>query len=97
MIEVLLIQPKIGEHDYLRSDFVPQLSLLYISTLIHKRYDIKIFDQRLHENWKKKLVTIIESNHLICVGISSMIGQQIFYALSISKFIKKIYHDIKLV
>ncbi|MHA1395815.1 MAG: B12-binding domain-containing radical SAM protein [Promethearchaeota archaeon] len=97
MIDILLIQPKIRNWDYSRSDFVPPLSLLFISTLIHEKYKIKIFDQRFYFNWKKELSQIIETNNIICVGITSMTGEQFYHALIISKFIKTINPNIPIV
>ncbi len=97
MFEILLIQPKIGIWDTIRSEFAPPLSLLSICSLIHEKYNIKILDQRLITNWKAEIKDILEKNKIICVGITSMIGEQIYHALIISKFIKEIDSSIPIV
>ena len=97
MIDVLLIQPKIGNWDNIRAGFTPPLSLLSISSTIHKDYTIKIVDQRIASNWKQEVKEIIENNNLLCIGITCMIGPQIIYALELSKYIKKLKSKIPII
>ncbi|MHA1282148.1 MAG: B12-binding domain-containing radical SAM protein [Promethearchaeota archaeon] len=98
MYDIILIQPRIGKWDTIRSEYAPPLSLLSICTLIHKKYKIKIFDQRITSKWKEKLKELIlKNNNLICIGITSMIGEQLFHALNIAKFIKNIDSTIPIV
>ncbi|MHA1250780.1 MAG: B12-binding domain-containing radical SAM protein [Candidatus Helarchaeota archaeon] len=97
MYDILLVQPKIGIWDTIRSEFAPPLSLLSICRLIYKKYRIKIIDQRINSNWKKELIEIIENNNLICVGITSMIGEQIYHVINISKLIKSFRPNIPIV
>lgn len=84
--EVVLVQPKAGEYESvgLRT---PD-SLLSIAAIpFQKGYTVKIIDQRTDKDWKLHLKQHL--NSAICVGITSMTGPQIMYALEISKFIKE--------
>jgi radical SAM superfamily enzyme YgiQ (UPF0313 family) len=70
------------------SIFLPW-SLLYLASSLRKNgYNVKIIDQRTESNWKKTLLNALKQDPLF-VGISSMTGKQILYALHISKFVKE--------
>ncbi|MCX9010190.1 MAG: hypothetical protein OIN66_03605 [Candidatus Methanoperedens sp.] len=83
MDKVLLIFPKTGLDKY------PQLplGLLSVASTIVKDYEVKIIDQRLEDNWAKKID--FESQDSICVGITSMTGEQIFNGIQISMIAKE--------
>lgn len=70
-------------------DSLPQLplNLLSIASVLIKDYEVKIIDQRVDDNWAKKIIS--ESRNSICVGITSMTGEQIQHGLDISKMIPK--------
>jgi len=99
MADVILIQPKIEEKlslyqhpisrikDFYGNKSFP-LGLLHISRYLVSEYKVKIIDQRIDKNWKKHLLKELNQNP-ICVGLTSMTGPQIRYALEISKFIKQ--------
>ncbi len=94
MADVVLCYPKTGfDMKFFRS--LP-LSVLAVGATLVKDFEVKIIDQRVEKNWKGKLKR--ELNNLpLCVGISSMTGSQIGYALQMSKFVKENSEDVKIV
>lgn len=78
MDKVLLVFPKTGLDKYSQ---LP-LGLLSVASTIVKDYEVKIIDQRLDDNWAKKIDS--ESKDSICVGITSMTGEQISNGIKIS-------------
>lgn len=85
--KVILIQPKIGYLDEVKRNPSIPLALLCVATNIYNDYEVEIFDQRLHPKWEEGLSRLLKDNPL-CVGITSMTGRQLYYALEISKWIK---------
>lgn len=83
MNKVLLVFPKTGLDKYSQ---LP-LGLLSAASTIVEDYEVKIIDQRLDTNWAKKVDS--ESQNSICVGITSMTGEQILNGIEISKIAKK--------
>lgn len=86
---VLLVYPRIikGWQAHSRAD-IP-MSLLCIATpVVNAGYDVKIIDQRVEPRWRSTLRQELQKD-LICVGISSMTGPQLRYALEISKIAQK--------
>jgi len=85
-IDAVLIQPKTGTWDAM-SLRVPE-SLLAVSAVpIKHGYNVVILDQRIEKNWKEKLEDYLKDKPL-CVGITSMTGEQLKYAIEIMDFIK---------
>jgi len=85
-VDTVLIQPKTGAWDAM-SLRVPE-SLLAVSAIPVKHgYNVIILDQRIEKNWKEKLESYLKDNPL-CVGITSMTGEQLKYAMEIMEFIK---------
>lgn len=84
MDKVVLVFPKTGLDKYSQ---LP-LGLLSIASTLVDEYEVKIIDQRLDDNWAEKVES--ESQNSICVGITSMTGEQILNGLDISKIVKKI-------
>lgn len=83
---VLLIYPKTGM-DF-GSTVAPPHSLLAIAAPLHKDgYRIKIIDQRVDRDWNKHLDEELKLDP-ICVGISSMTGMHIYFALEAAKIVK---------
>jgi radical SAM superfamily enzyme YgiQ (UPF0313 family) len=81
--KVLLVFPKTGLDKYSQ---LP-LGLLSIASTIVKDYEVKIIDQRLDNNWAEKVES--ESQDSICVGITSMTGEQILNGIKISMIAKE--------
>ncbi|MDP7520917.1 MAG: cobalamin-dependent protein [Candidatus Pacearchaeota archaeon] len=84
---VILIQPKVGYLDSVKTNYAIPLALLSVASMIHKDYEVIIFDQRIHSDWEKKIDRLLEKNP-VCIGLTSMTGEQLYYALEISKRIK---------
>ena len=87
-VDVLLIYPKTGID--IGATVAPPHALLTIAAPLHnKGYKVKIIDQRVEHNWKAHLVASLQKKP-ICIGISSMTGIQIYFAIEIAKIIRKI-------
>lgn len=83
MSDIILIFPKTGFD--LGATVAPPHSLLTIAAPLKKAgYKIKIIDQRINSLWKDELREELRSAPL-CVGISSMTGSQINFALEAAK------------
>lgn len=89
MADVVLVQPKIGDWDEVRSHFSLPLSLLSASRLVAKEYETVLIDTRLDKYWKAKLKEEL-MKHPLCVGVTSMTGRQIGYALEIASYVREI-------
>ncbi|MEK6859188.1 MAG: radical SAM protein [Nanoarchaeota archaeon] len=83
-IKILLVYPKVGSEAKGMSLHLP-LSVLHIASYL-KDFSVAIFDQRVDpiENFYK----LLEQKPL-CVGISTMTGIQIKYALEIAEKVKE--------
>ncbi len=89
MAEVVLVQPKIGDWDDFRSHPSLALALLSASRYAAKEFNTVSIDTRIDKNWKERLRGELKKNPF-CVGVTSMTGRQIGYALEISSYVKKI-------
>jgi len=87
--KVILIQPKVGDWDDFRSHPALPLALLSASRLLAKEFDLVLIDTRIIKNWKNVVKEELEKKPL-CVGITSMTGRQIGYALEISRYVKEV-------
>ena len=71
------------------STVAPPHSLLTIAAPLHKEgYKIRIIDQRVDRNWSCHLIDALKVKP-ICVGISSMTGSQIHYAIEVAKIVRR--------
>jgi radical SAM superfamily enzyme YgiQ (UPF0313 family) len=85
-IDAILIQPKTGLWDMM-SLRVPE-SLLAISAVpVKYGYNLAILDQRVENDWKEKLKNYLKRKPL-CIGITSMTGEQLKYVIDIINLIK---------
>lgn len=85
--KVVLVYPKVGSEAKGMSLY-PPLSVLYLASNL-KDFSVEIFDQRVDE--PEKFDRLLNENP-ICVGISTMTGIQIKYALELAEKVKK--HNI---
>lgn len=84
-LDAVLIQPRTGIWDTM-SLRVPE-SLLAVSAMpVSRGYNLVILDQRVEKNWKEKLEKYLKDNPL-CIGITSMTGEQLKHAIEIIDFI----------
>lgn len=78
--DVILLYPKTGL-DIGGHTVAPPHSLLSVAAPVHKAgYKVKLIDMRRDVNWQETLKNSI-SEDTICIGISTMTGTQIFFAL----------------
>lgn len=86
MSDIVLVYPKTGSD--IKPSIAPPHGLLAIAALPDKAgYDVKIIDQRLHSNWKELLIKELKTNPIL-VGITTMTGTPLRYALNIAKVIR---------
>jgi len=88
MADIILLQPQVGDWDNIRSHPSVPLGLLSASRLAAKEFSTILIDTRLNADWKEQIKKELKK-HPLCVGITSMTGRQISYAMEISKFVKK--------
>lgn len=88
MAEVILVQPKIGLLDNIKSAPGLPISLLTSVKLVAKKYKVKLIDQRIDRDWEKSLAKELAKKPLV-VGTTAMLGPQIKYAVEIGNFVKK--------
>lgn len=87
MPEIVLFQPKAGKWEI--ANIRLPISLLSVAALPDQEgYKIKFIDQRTDKDWKKTLENSFKSKPL-CLGITSMTGNQIKYALEAAKIAKE--------
>lgn len=85
--DVILIYPRTGL-DLGPTVMSPHSLLTIAAPLVKEGYKVKIIDQRVDPDWAKKLTSLLQSKP-ICVGISSMVGTQIYFALSAADIVRK--------
>lgn len=94
---IVLVYPKIGTelNESGGATGLPY-SILTVAAEISEEYEIIIIDQRVCENWKQEIEKSINDSCL-CVGISSMTGNQLKNALEIAQFAKRINPEMSIV
>ncbi len=90
----VLIYPKTAEVEFSHPD-VPYSILFLGSYLKSHGIMVKLFDQRIHSN--REILHFIESNPVTHIGLSTMTGPQIIFAMDLSKRIKKMRPEIKII
>jgi radical SAM superfamily enzyme YgiQ (UPF0313 family) len=90
----VLIYPKTAEVEFSHPD-VPYSILFLGSYLKANGLKVKLFDQRISSN--KEIIQYIESNPVTHVGLSTMTGPQIIFAMDLSRKIKQLRPDIKII
>jgi len=85
---VILIQPRVGDWDEVRTSPSLPIALLGASTFVERKYKVRIIDQRTDRNWKDTLRDELKKD-VICVGVTSMTGIQIKHGLEASKVVKE--------
>ena len=74
-------------YDFLKFQAPPHGLLTIAASLEKAGFKIKIIDQRVENDFKEKLLE--EIKNCLFIGISSMTGKQLEFAIEISKIIKK--------
>lgn len=86
-IDVILIYPKTG-YDFGATVAPPHAVLAVAAPILKRGYKVKIIDQRVDPQWDIHLIEYLQRD-IICVGISSMTGTQIYFALEATKVIRR--------
>lgn len=87
-VDVILIYPKTGV-DF-GATVAPPHAVLSIAAPLHRKgYKVKIVDQRIDSAWKEHLIEYLQRRP-ICVGISSMTGTQIYFAIQAAKVVRRL-------
>jgi len=95
MAQIILFNPSNGLlMDKL--DIWPPWALIYISAKLYKKYTIKIIDGRFDKNWKQILNKELNKD-TICVGVTSLTGLQLKFAIEFLKEVKSRMPDVKTV
>lgn len=85
--DIILVYPRTGFD--IGPTIAPPHSLLTIAAPPHREgYKVKIIDQRTDPLWDRRLSQELEGNP-ICVGISTMTGTQIHFAIEAAKVVRK--------
>jgi len=87
-VDVILIYPKTGM-DFGATVAPPHAVLTIAAPLYKKGYKVKIIDQRVDPAWNKHLIECLQKKP-ICVGISSMTGTQIYFAIEAAKIVRRL-------
>lgn len=91
MKKVLLIYPNMG---FSKTMVKLPLSLLYVAApLVAKGKDVTLLDQRVTPKFYDKLKEEL-SKGVLCVGISTMSGTQLKYAIDVTNFIKTNFPEV---
>ena len=86
---ILLVYPRFLKGWQAQPRLATPLGLLSVATPVSlSGYEVKIIDQRTEPDWRSMLIKEIEKNP-ICIGVSSMTGPQLQFALEISRIAKE--------
>ncbi len=86
--QILLLYPKTGM-DFGSTVSPPHALLTVAAPLLKAGYNVKILDQRVKPITEKILKDELLEG-ITCVGISAMVGSQVYFALSLAKMIRRI-------
>jgi anaerobic magnesium-protoporphyrin IX monomethyl ester cyclase len=86
---LVLVYPKYVSGWQVQTRLATPLGLVCVGTPASLAgYDVKIIDQRIDPDWRATLIKELEQDP-ICVGVSSMTGPQIQFALEISRVARR--------
>jgi radical SAM superfamily enzyme YgiQ (UPF0313 family) len=85
---IVLLQPRVGYMDSMRSKPALPLSLLHAASLAAQRYEIVLIDQRVHHNWLARLLRELADEPLL-VGITCYTGPMIRRALEMAQAVRE--------
>lgn len=90
MANVILVEPSPLKPPikFTYRSYAPLALLTIAAPLLEAGYSVKIIDQRINGEWKQELLDSIVDETL-CVGITSMTGRQLLYALEASVTVKE--------
>lgn len=86
---VVLVYPRYVTGWQVQTRLAIPLSLLCVGTPVSLAgYTVKLIDQRVEPDWRSLLIEELAKDP-ICVGVSSMTGPQLHFALEVSRTVKK--------
>ncbi|MFZ5764284.1 MAG: B12-binding domain-containing radical SAM protein [Thermodesulfobacteriota bacterium] len=86
--KIILIQPTFSEHEYAMDELTPPMALLHLAgSLLSDGFETVIINQQIDRNWEQLLAGELQHNP-VCVGITSLTGLQIYFALKAAKQVK---------
>lgn len=85
-MRVLLLQPRIGDMDHVRSAPHYPSGLVSAATLLTGRHDVVVLDERVDADFESRLGS--ELDHCGLVGITSMSGSQIGHACRLARAVR---------
>ena len=92
MSEIVLIQPYTGTWDEMSIRY-PEGLLAIAAVPYNKGYSVSLIDQRVVDNFDAELDAAVGPETKI-FGVTAITGQQIKYALNVTRMLKKRYPDI---
>lgn len=93
---IVLVQPRVGYIDKMRSKPAMPLSLLHAAALAVDRYEVVLIDQRTQSDWRARLERELAADPLL-VGITCYTGPMITRALEIAQAARQASADIPIV
>ena len=88
---ILLLNPKSA-----RFGFRVPNSLLYLGAFLENKYEYEIFDENLDPDVESTLIKLIRTKDVKYLGLTVMPGPQLHRAVPISKKIKSLFPEIKI-
>lgn len=95
MADMILIQPYTGTWDEM-SIRLPEGLLSVAAVPVSKGYDVRIIDQRITNTFEQDLEESVGPETKL-IGVTAITGQQIKYALNVTRIVKEKYPNIALV
>ncbi|MBK8550887.1 MAG: B12-binding domain-containing radical SAM protein [Ignavibacteria bacterium] len=88
---IILLNPKSA-----RFGFRVPNSLLYLGAFLENKYDYEIVDENLNDDVENTLIKLIKEKNIKYLGITVMPGPQLHRAVPISKKIKSLFPEVKI-
>ena len=95
MADMILIQPYTGTWDEM-SIRLPEGLLSVAAVPVSKGYDVRIIDQRITNTFEQDLDASVGPETKL-IGVTAITGQQIKYALNVTRIVKEKYPNVALV
>jgi anaerobic magnesium-protoporphyrin IX monomethyl ester cyclase len=90
---ILLLQPRVGYMDRMRSKPALPLSLLHAASLAAERHPTVLIDQRTASDWRERLIRQLRDRPLL-VGITCYTGPMIRRALEMAQVVREHAPDV---
>lgn len=91
--KIVLLQPRVGYMDSMRSKPALPLSLLHAASLAVQKYEVVLIDQRVRGDWQQRLVHELEQ-HPLLVGITCYTGPMLQRALELAQLVRDMAADV---